>query len=43
MFDLLSKQMLRNSHPWVRRMWRVPQTGSTVASVFSGAHNMSIH
>jgi hypothetical protein len=43
MFDLLSKQMLRNSHPWVRRMWWVPQTGSTVASVFSGAHNMSIH
>jgi hypothetical protein len=42
-FDFLGKEMLHSSHPWVRRMWWVPQTGSTVASVFAGAHNMSIH
>ena len=42
-FDFLSKAMLHSSHPWVRHMWWVPQTGSTVASVLSGAHNMAIH
>jgi hypothetical protein len=42
-FDLLSKEMLRSSHPWVRHIWWVPQTGSTVASIFAGAHNMAIH
>jgi hypothetical protein len=43
LFDLLSKQMLHNSHSWVRKSWWVPQTASTVASILSGAHNMAIH
>jgi hypothetical protein len=43
LFDFMSKQMLRNSHSWVRKSWWVPQTASTVASVLSGAHNVAIH
>ena len=39
LFDLMSKQMLRNSHSWVRKSWWVPQSASTVASILSGAHN----
>jgi hypothetical protein len=43
LFDLLSKQMLRNSHSWVRKSWWVPQSASAVASILSGAHNVAIH
>jgi len=43
LFDLMSKQMLRNSHSWVRKSWWVPQSASTVASILSGAHNVAIH
>ena len=43
LFDLLSRQMLRNSHSWVRKSWWVPQTASSVASILSGAHNVAIH
>jgi hypothetical protein len=43
LLDLLSKQMLRNSHSWVRKSWWVPQSASTVASILSGAHNVAIH
>jgi len=43
LFDLLSKQMLRNSHSWVRKSWWVPQSASTVTSILSGAHNVAIH
>jgi hypothetical protein len=43
LFDLLSKQMLHNSHSWVRKSWWVPQSASTVASILSGARNVAIH
>jgi len=43
LFDLLSRQMMRNSHSWVRKSWWVPQTASSVASILSGAHNVAIH
>ena len=43
LFDLLSRQMMRNSHSWVRKSWWVPQSASTVASILSGAHNVAIH
>jgi hypothetical protein len=43
LFDLLSRQMLHNSHSWVRKSWWVPQSASTVASILSGAHNVAIH
>jgi len=42
-FDFLSKAMLHSSHPWVRKVWWVPQAGSTAASLVAGAHNMYIH
>ena len=31
LFDLLSKQMLRNSHSWVRKSWWVPQSAGLFA------------
>lgn len=43
LLDLLSRQMMRSSHPWERRIWWVPQSASTVASLAAGAHNMAIH
>lgn len=43
LFDILSRQMMRSSHPLVRRMWWLPQSASAAASIFSGAHNMAIH
>jgi hypothetical protein len=43
LFDFMSKQILRNSHSWVRKTWWVPQTASTVASIVSGGHNVAIH
>jgi hypothetical protein len=43
LFDFLGKQMMHNSHEWVRKSWWIPQTASTVASMLSGAHNVAIH
>jgi hypothetical protein len=42
-FDYLGLRMMRSSHPWVRKMWWVPQTASTVSSFVAGAHNMTVH
>ncbi len=42
-FDYLGLRMMRSSHPWVRKMWWVPQAASTVSSFAAGAHNMTIH
>ncbi|HLW97217.1 MAG TPA: hypothetical protein VKR82_01115 [Candidatus Acidoferrales bacterium] len=42
-FDYLGLRMMRSSHPWVRKMWWVPQTASTVSSFVAGAHNMNVH
>jgi hypothetical protein len=42
-FDYLGLRMMRSSHPWVRKMWWVPQAASTVTSFAAGAHNMTIH
>ena len=42
-FDYLGIRMMRSSHPWVRKMWWVPQAASTVTSFAAGAHNMTIH
>jgi hypothetical protein len=43
LFDLLSRHMMVSSHGWERRMWWVPQSASTVASLAAGAHNVAIH
>jgi hypothetical protein len=41
LMDYVGKKMMYNSHPWVRRMWWVPQSASFVGSVFCGAHNLA--
>ena len=41
-FDYFSRKMQRSESPVIRRMWWLPQTGSTVASLVSGVHNMSV-
>jgi hypothetical protein len=40
--DYLGKRMMTSRHEWVRRTWWVPQVVSTVVSLASGAHNLSV-
>ncbi len=42
-FDYLSLRMLHSEHGWMRRMWWVPQSASTAASLFGGVHNSMLH
>src|SRR5271169_38554 len=39
LMDFVGKKMMYSRHPWVRRMWWVPQSASFVSSIFCGAHN----
>jgi hypothetical protein len=41
LMDFAGKKMMYSTHPWVRRMWWVPQSASFVASMFCGAHNLA--
>ena len=41
LLDFAGKKMMYNRHPWVRRMWWIPQSASFVSSVFCGAHNLT--
>jgi len=41
LMDFVGKKMMYSSHPWVRRMWWVPQSASFVSSIFCGAHNVA--
>jgi hypothetical protein len=41
-FDYLGRRMMASQHEWVRRTWWVPQAVSTVFSLASGAHNLSV-
>jgi hypothetical protein len=43
LLDFAGKKMMYNRHPWVRRMWWVPQGASFVTSIFCGAHNLAYH
>jgi hypothetical protein len=43
LMDFAGKKMMYSSHPWVRRMWWVPQSASFVSSIFCGAHNVAYH
>jgi hypothetical protein len=40
--DLLGHKMMTNRHPWVRKMWWVPQTAGAGFSFSAGVHNMSL-
>ncbi|MFZ0818476.1 MAG: hypothetical protein WAM91_00285 [Candidatus Acidiferrales bacterium] len=42
-FDYLSLRMLHSSHPWMRKMWWMPQSLSAGASMFGGIHNSLMH
>ena len=43
LLDFAGKKMMYSSHPWVRRIWWVPQSASFVSSIFCGAHNLAYH
>ena len=43
LMDFAGKKMMYSRHPWVRRMWWVPQSASFVSSMFCGAHNLAYH
>ena len=43
LMDFVGKKMMYSSHPWVRRMWWVPQSASFVSSIFCGSHNLAYH
>ena len=40
--DLLGHKMMTNKHPWVRKMWWVPQTAGAGFSFSAGVHNMNL-
>lgn len=40
--DLIGKRMMVSSHPWMRRMWWVPQAAGSGFSIAAGAHNLSL-
>lgn len=42
LMDFLGHRMMTNRRAWVRRMWWLPQSAGTAASLFSGVHNMSL-
>jgi hypothetical protein len=42
LMDLLAHQMLRSSHPMIRKAWWVPQVASASASLSAGIHNYSV-
>jgi hypothetical protein len=41
-FDFLGRRMQHSQNRLVRRMWWLPQVAGTGASLFAGAHNLSI-
>ena len=43
LMDFAGKKMMYSGHPWVRRMWWIPQSASFVSSIFCGAHNLAYH
>jgi hypothetical protein len=41
--DYVARRMMTSEHPLFRRTWWLPQSLGTVASLASGAHNLTIH
>ena len=39
LMDFVGRQMMRSSHPWMRRIWWVPQAASASFSFGAGVHN----
>lgn len=40
--DYLGRRMMRSSHPWMRRVWWVPQAACASVSFGSGIHNYHV-
>lgn len=40
--DFLGKRMMANQHPWIRRVWWVPQAAGASISFAAGAHNLGV-
>jgi hypothetical protein len=40
--DYVGRRMMRSSHPWMRRIWWVPQAASASVSLGAGIHNYGI-
>ena len=40
--DYLGHRMMKSNNPVLRKMWWLPQTASTVASLAAGIHNLSV-
>jgi hypothetical protein len=42
LLDLVSRRMMRSENLVLRRMWWIPQSGSTAMFIFSGVHNLGV-
>jgi hypothetical protein len=42
LFDFLGRRMHRSDKQWIHQVWWLPQSLSTAASLFAGAHNLSV-
>lgn len=40
--DYVGRRMMTSSHPWMRRMWWVPQVAGTGVSLSAGVHNYRV-
>ena len=40
--DFVGRKMMTSSHPWMRKLWWLPQTAGASVSFVSAAHNMSV-
>jgi hypothetical protein len=41
--DFVARKMMYSKYSWMRHTWWVPQSASFVASLFCGAHNLTVH
>jgi len=42
LMDYVGRRMMRSSHPWMRRIWWVPQAASASFSFGAGMHNYTL-
>jgi hypothetical protein len=42
LMDYLGHRMVRSGHPWMRRLWWVPQAASASFSIGAAAHNYTV-
>lgn len=42
LMDYLGRRMMTSRHPWMRRIWWLPQTAGAGMSIVSGVHNVRL-